>query len=172
MSCFIAVNGISNRGDFSEDALIVLGCGLHGSTPSANLKDRLDTAVKYYASNPSAVIVVSGGQGPQEDIPEAKAMYDYLVKYGVPEDNIYMEDKSSSTDENFRFSKKILDDVLGDDYSTAFITNDFHIYRAGCIAKLNGLNPSGYGAHTEVFSIFPNYLRESVAVVKLWVTGR
>lgn len=172
MSSFIVVMGVAERADFKEDALIVLGCGLHGSNLSKNLKDRLDTALDYYDKNPSVIIVVSGGQGPQEDITEASAMYSYLADNNVPKKNILLEDKSTSTNENFKFSKEILDNRFGDDYTIAYITNDFHIYRAGRLAKINNLNARGYGAPTEIFSVFPNYLRESLAVIQLWVFGK
>ncbi len=171
MSSIIAFNGMCNKADFTEDALIVLGCGLNGSELSKNLKDRLDTAIEYYNNNNDAIIIVSGGQGPQEDIPEAEAMYKYLVENGVNAE-IIKESKSSSTNENFKFSKEILDKKFGSDYKVAYITNDFHIYRAGKLAELNNLYAAGYAAPTEIFSIIPNYLRESLAVIQLWFFGR
>ncbi len=171
LSSFIAIGSITNKADYTEDAVIVLGCGLHGSELSRNLKDRLDTAIKYYENNKDALIIVSGGQGPQEDIPEAEAMYNYLIENGV-EAEIIKEDKASSTNENFKFSKEILDNKFSGDYKTAYITNDFHIYRAGKLAEINGLISKGYAAPTEVFSIIPNYLRESLAVIQLWVFNK
>lgn len=153
MSAFIVIQSVSHDADYTEDALIVLGCGIHGSELSKNLKDRLDSAIKYYNKNSNAIIVVSGGQGPQEDIPESEAMYLYLKENNIPENQIIRESKSESTNENFRFSKEILDNKLGNDYKIAYITNDFHIYRAGQLAKLNGLSASGFAAPTEPFSI-------------------
>lgn len=167
MGSFVAIKGYSEKADGSEDAVIVLGCGLHGRELSKNLKDRLDTAIEYHNINNKALIIVSGGQGPQEDIPEAEAMYNYLTENGIT--NVIIENRSTSTDENFKFSKKILDEKFTDDYSVACITNDFHIYRACRLGQLNGLNIKGYGAPTEIFSIIPNYLRESLAVIQLWL---
>lgn len=172
MTSFIAVQSVSHEPDFSEDALIVLGCALHGDRLSYNLKDRLYTAIEYYHKNPSAKIVVSGGQGPQEKMPEAEAMYNYLVANGVPTNNIYKECNSTSTNENFKFSKQILDKELGSDYTITYITNDFHIYRAGKIAQLHGLEATGYPAPTYIHTIVLNYLRESLAVIQLWVFNK
>lgn len=169
MSMFIAVNSFTNQADYSEDALIVLGCGINGTVPSRNLKDRLDTAIEYYNNNSDALIVVSGGQGPQEDITEAEAMERYLLENNISKNIIIKEDKSTSTNENFIFSNEILINRLGENYKAAYITNDFHIYRAGRLAELNGVNAVGYSAPTELFSIIPNYLRESLAVIQLWV---
>ena len=93
---------------YSEDAVIVLGAAVHGKTPSLTLKKRLDKAVEYHAQNPNAVIVVSGGQGAQEDISEAEAMKIYLIENGVKSDKIIKEENATSTYENFKFSKEIL----------------------------------------------------------------
>ncbi len=156
---------------FDDDAIIVLGAGVRGETVSLTLKHRLDKAVEYWNKNQKAIIVVSGGQGPQEDISEALAMKRYLVKNNIPDDIIIMEDQSTSTYENFVYSKKILDDVFKESYSIVYITNDFHIYRAGQIADLVGLENTRFAAKT-AWSTIPNaYLREVLAVVKSWVFG-
>lgn len=169
---FVALMAQSNTADFDEDAVIVLGCGLKGSIPSGNLIDRLDTAIKYYGQNPKALIVVSGGQGPNEDCTEAGAMHKYLTDKGIPENSVIMEDKSTSTTENYIYSKAILDKILGSDYETVYITNSFHSYRAGRLAKLNGLNARAYNAHTKIQSLLPNYSREVLAVIQLWLFNK
>ncbi len=169
---FIGVMAQANSAEFNEEAVIVLGCGLHGSVPSRNLADRLDAAIDYNSKNPNALIVVSGGQGPQEDCTEAEAMYKYLAERGISEDIILMEDKATSTNENYKFSKAILDEILGENYTVVYITNSFHSYRAGELAKLNGLDARAYNAGTSIPSLLPNYAREVLAVIQLWVFGR
>lgn len=168
---FIFVNGVTGGADFDEDAVVVLGCGIKGTKLSSDLKARLDKALEYYEMNPEAVICVSGGQGPQEDMPEAEAMRDYLINTGMPEDHLLVETRSTSTIENFRFSKKILDDYFeGKEYKTVYITNDFHTYRAGLIAKSQGFTEiAAYPSKTNIFSVVPNYLREVLAVLYIWV---
>ncbi len=169
---FIAFMANINTPDFKEDAVIVLGCGLHGNVPSRNLVDRLDKAVEYSQKNPNALIVVSGGQGPQETCSEAEAMKKYLVDKGIDSNKIVEENKSTSTNENYQFSKAILDNAFDSEYTIVYITNSFHSYRAGKLAKINGLNPRAYNAKTKIDSIIPNYAREVLAVIQLWVFGR
>lgn len=171
MAAFIAVNSTTNSADYSEDALIVLGCGIRGTNLTSNLKDRLDCAIEYANQNEKAIIVVTGGQGPQEDMPEAVAMKKYLVENNIDPDRIIEEAKATSTNENFSYSKEILDTMLGSDYKVAYITNDFHIYRAGKLAEKYELNARGFAAKTNIHSIVPNYLRESLAIIQLWVFG-
>ena len=172
LMAFVGIMAHSNSAEFDEEAVIVLGCGLHGTVPSGNLVDRLNKAVEYHGKNPDAVIIVSGGQGPQEECTEAEAMYKYLVENGVPDNIIIEESKATSTNENYRFSKEILDDIFGEGYEVVYITNSFHSYRAGELARLNGLNAKAYNARTKFSSLIPNYCREVFAVIQLWVFGK
>lgn len=172
LSSFLLVYGISDNVTYKEDAVIVLGAGVNGSRVSLSLADRLDSAVDYHKENPQALIVVSGGQGPGEDISEAEAMEQYLVARGVPDDLIIKEDQSTSTHENFLFSKKILEEKLGDAYTVAYITNDYHIYRAGGIARNTGIKSLTHiHSSTRWHTIIPGVLRECLAVAKFRVFG-
>jgi uncharacterized SAM-binding protein YcdF (DUF218 family) len=164
----ITVTGLNDNVDFKEDAVIILGAGVRGETVSLVLAERLDAGVEYHRLNPQARIVVSGGQGPQENITEALAMQRYLLARGVPSELILLEEKATSTRENFRYAAALLDDTLGNRaYRVAYITNYFHAYRAGLTARAEGLDATHYSAGMPLSSILPNYLREIPAV---WVT--
>lgn len=169
---FIAVYGQRDTVTYDEEALIVLGAGLKGDRVTNTLRNRLDKAVAYHEKNPRALIVVSGGQGFQETVTEASAMKKYLVERGVSADLIIEEGKSTSTAENMAFSKKILDSCLDGDYKIAFTTNDFHIYRSFKIAGCAGFsNVTHIHSDLQWYNIAQCYLRESLAVLKLWILG-
>ncbi len=171
VALFIFFNSRAHMPDYKEDAVIVLGCGVRKTTPSIDLRLRLDKAADYYDKNPDCVICVSGGQGPQEDIAEAEAMSAYLIQKGIPEYKIIEESESASTYENFLFSKSILDNFFGKtEYRIVYITNDFHSYRAGLIARKNGFTQiSAYPSQTGAYMLIPNYMREVLAVFYAWV---
>ena len=121
----------------AEDAqcVVLLGAGVNGTEPSLMLTSRLEAALAFIADKPDIPIICSGGQGAGEDISEADCMADWLVARGVDEDRIYREDRSTSTRENFDFSYAIMAENGLDTTGTfAFVTNDYHIYRAGRIA--------------------------------------
>lgn len=169
---FLFLYGNADSKTYTEDAVIILGAGIQGKEVSDNLKNRLDCAIAYHTENPDTVIIVSGGQGPQEDITEALAMERYLLANGIPEQQIIKEEKATSTAENFRFSKALLDQKLRVSYSVAFITSDYHVFRAEKIARLAGFDTiNHYHNTTPWYMILPNGLRECLAVVKLWVLG-
>jgi uncharacterized SAM-binding protein YcdF (DUF218 family) len=165
VSVFLAVYGSIDTATGDEDAVIVLGAAVHGSEPSNTLVGRLDAALAYHQRNPSALIVVSGGQGFQEDLPEGVAMRDYLVAHGVPDAEVLVEDRASSTVENFAFSKALLDARLAPGYRVVFVTDDFHVFRAGRIAAAAGLDATHVASSTSAYFWASNYLRETVAVV-------
>lgn len=159
----IIYKGNSNPGK-GADYVIVLGAQVRGSTLSRALKNRLDVAYGYIQESPNSFVVVSGGQGSGEDISEALAMKNYLLVLGIEESRIIMEDKSTNTEENIRFSQSIIDNK---NLSTVIVTNRFHVYRATMIAKKQGMtNVKGLGAPSDDILTIHYYVREFFAVVK------
>src|SRR5471030_1860520 len=72
-----------------DDYIIVLGAGLdNGRTPNLILRERLDAAIKSDEENPTQYIVLSGGQGSDEYVPEAQAMSEYLQERGINKEKI------------------------------------------------------------------------------------
>ena len=166
-SSFLIIYGKSDNVTYREDAVIVLGAAVHGKTPSLTLKKRLDTAAEHHAQNPEAIIIVSGGKGAQEDITEAKAMEEYLINKGVAADKIIKESQATSTYENFAFSKEILTEKFGENYTVAFITNEYHTLRASLCAKRAGIkNITHIHSNTNLSYLISGVLRECLAVMK------
>lgn len=162
--------GEEDRSALPVDAVIVLGAGVNGTTPSVALQTRIDAAESYMASHPEVPVVLSGGQGSGEDITEAECMYRALKTGDAAWDSRFLlEGRSTSTAENFAFSKQLLEET-GIDTQTAVIavvTNDFHLYRARLIAEKEGLQTIGIPAELPWWWLTANYyLRESFAVVK------
>lgn len=159
----------------SSDApyVIVLGAAVYGETPSISLRHRSDRAAEHLHDNPQAVAVVSGGQGEGESISEAECMRRYLVnKGGVAEDRILLEDQSTSTLENLTFSKRTIEGAGGDPSRVAIVSSSYHLYRARRMAAALGMAADGLRS-ADGYPIYMTgmYLREALAVWKLWVLG-
>ena len=117
--------------DAHPDAIIVLGAGVNGETPSLTLRTRIDAAAAYLEEHPDVPVVLSGGQGPGEAITEAECMRRALVRRGVDESRLYPEERSTSTQENLRYSRAILEELGVDPAQrVAIVTSDFHLCRA------------------------------------------
>ena len=151
------------------DAVIVLGAGVNGETPSLILWSRITAAAAYLEGHPDVPVVLSGGQGPGEAISEAACMRRELTARGVEEDRLLLEDRSTSTAENFAFSKEILE-AHGIDTDTAVIavvTSDFHCFRAHLIAQREGLTVIDVPAEVDWLLLNANYyIREFFALGK------
>ena len=171
-SSFLEIYGRCDTTTGKEDAVIVLGAAVKNNKISLALKSRLDKAYEYLQTNPDALVVVSGGMGDGEKITEAQAMKNYLVSLGADESRIIKEEESTSTYENFKLSKKILDKKLGENYKTVIITNNFHVFRASQMARDAGLNFTHAGSDIFWLDIASNCSRETFAFFKYAVLGK
>ncbi len=80
------------------------GVRIAGEKVTPLLAARVDRGIALLQRNPKAVLIMSGGQGPGEKIPESEAMADYAIEQGVDADRIIKEQRSVSTQENLQFS--------------------------------------------------------------------
>ncbi|MEU1574947.1 YdcF family protein [Streptomyces collinus] len=150
------------------DFVVVLGSGLvRGSRVPPLLAGRLDRGRAAFdaqrAEGRETMLLTSGGQGPDEDLPEARAMADYLIAAGVPGDRILIEDKSRTTQENLRFSRALMRDRKTD-YRALVVTNNFHVMRAAQIARKEKVEAQVIGAPTARYFWPSATIREFVAV--------
>jgi uncharacterized SAM-binding protein YcdF (DUF218 family) len=160
--------GACNKTPEKNATAVVLGCRVYGERASLMLRERLDAAYEYLEKNPEAMCVVSGGQGSGEDISEAECMYRYLVDKGIDATRIYKEDQSTSTEENMKFSLEVIkENALNE--SVVIISNEFHLYRAGQLAKDCDLSYGTAPAHTAGWLLPTYYVRELYAILAEWV---
>ena len=153
-----------------KDYLIVLGCGLRqDGTPTPLLAGRVERALKFYRrqieqTGKAPLFVTSGGQGPNEVVSESASMKAYLLEKGVPEEHILQEDRSTSTFENMKFSKEIIE-ADGGTGKVAFATTNYHVFRSGLMARRVGMRAVGMGAKTKWY-FWPNAtVREFVGIL-------
>lgn len=156
---------------FNQEFIIVLGAGLiNGSTITPLLKSRIDVAIKF--ANKQFVkiekkpfLIMSGGQGKDEEIPESKAMKQYAIDQGYPNRLIITEDKSQSTYENMLYSKKIITELKIDAKNGIFSTSDYHVFRGAGFARMVGLPINGIGAPTKKYFLYNAFIREYIAIL-------
>lgn len=151
----IVYHGYTN-GSLKGDYIMVLGAGLNGKKISTTLRYRLDQAILVYQKHP-VPIIVTGGKGAHEEISEAQAMRDYLIKHNIEKDMIIIENQSTDTNENFVFTKKILNQKHP---HVILITNRFHMLRAEYLAKKHAFICERFPAKAHAFTAFNFYVRE------------
>ena len=176
------------------DYIIIHGAGLNGPRPTPLLAGRINKALELWGKqHQHGKFIVSGGQGADEVVSEAQAMRDYLLEKGVPFDAILMEDKSTTTWENLKYSIGIINNdrtaaasaisvdasassgssaasTISTDFTTAVVTSDFHVFRCAEYAHNLGLKADGIGSHTKGWYWPTAFIREFIAITKahLW----
>ncbi len=174
LAVFVIVEGLILRqfgavAPADADYCLILGAQMKEHGPSDVLRRRLDTALVYLKDNADTKVIVSGGQGVNEPVSEARGMYEYLVDRGIEADRIILEEASGNTRENLVYSSRFLDPEKD---SVVLITNNFHMFRALGIAKKAGYeNICGLAADSYPFMVPNNLLREFLGVVKDCIAG-
>lgn len=169
-ACFIGYAFLYGRHRPRRDVdfVIVLGSGLiGGERVPPLLASRLNRGREVYekqaARGNPPVLITSGGQGPDEKLPESHAMADYLLERGFPEEHLQREDRSRTTEENLLFSKAIMEQAKPD-YRCVVVTNNFHAFRAALLARQTGLNGHVFGSPTARYYWPSATIREFAAV--------
>lgn len=159
----------NDRGEY----VLVLGAGVRGTEPSQILQDRIDRAYLYLTSNPQAICIATGGKGGDENISEAQCIYDHLTAMGIDGSRIWLEDRATSTIENFRYSIALIEAKTGAaPSSVTVLSNEFHLYRASRMAEDCGLEADFVAAPTSSFLIRLSYtVREVFALWKYLLVG-
>ena len=154
--------------DFNKDYIIILGSKVNSDgTLTPLLKGRVDKAIEfgkkqYENTKKKIVYIPSGGKGKDETISEAKAIEKYLLENGIHKNQIIIEDQSTSTYENMKFSKEKIDEKMKD-AKISFSTTNYHVFRSGVIANEQGIDCEGMGSKTKWYFYTNALIREFIA---------
>ena len=130
------------------DPLLVLGSRVTHGYPGAMLRSRLDKALALY----SGQRIIVSGRG------EAGPMASYLIEHGVPAQQIVVEPKATSTNENLENAHRLAPDAV-----LQVVSNDFHVLRTALWAWHLGIAVHMHPARTPWLLMPRNYLREVLA---------
>ena len=166
----LMIRTMNDSPDSDQTTVVILGCQVKNGGPSKMLRRRLDAAYEYLSAHEDVCVVVSGGQGDDEAISEALCMKEYLTGKGIAPERIYMEDKSTTTEENLRFSEKIIEEN-GLCPRITIVTDGFHQLRARMIAGKLGMETWHISAKTAAWLLPTYWVREWFGVAYYAVAG-
>lgn len=172
------------KASLGADYVIILGAHVNGSVPSKALMSRIMAAYDYLKDNPQTKAVLTGGQGRGEDISEASCMKQELLKLGISEERLLVEEKSTTTKENITFANKIImeendrfsceNENRNIDYKKEpfiiVITNDFHALRGKIVAEQTGnTSVETISCKSSKIMKLHYYIRELLSWIKLLI---
>ena len=140
------------------DYVVVLGAGLIGDKVTPLLASRIEKGIAIYQKHPGSKLIMSGGQGPDELMAEGQAMANYAFEQGIPVEDIVIENQSTNTEENLKFSYALM--KPGSRF--ALVTNYYHVFRALLLARKLKIKYIGYGARTKFYFSLNAFIREFV----------
>ncbi len=107
-------------------------------------KERIDKLLEFYDSGLVKKIVLSGGKVFLSKLPEAHLMQEYAISLGINEDDIIVESKSKTTEENILYTLKTLKDKNVYPKNILLISSDYHIKR--CLQLTNKILKENKGS--------------------------
>ncbi len=155
------------RGEYT---LMVLGCKLKGGKPGRMLRRRLDKAAAELGKHPELMCVVSGGRAPDQPCAEADAMREYLLEKGIEPHRVIAENMSSTTYENFVFSRKILQEN-NLPVRAGVVTDRFHQFRSGRIARTAGMKSFPVSCETVWYLSVQFWMRDVLCITERIMRG-
>ena len=137
------------------------------------LRARLDHAVRLWKDGRASQMLLTGGRHPGDLISEAAASRKYVLRRGVPDSALIMEDAGRTTLASMRGVARLLaahtheDDSLP--HSVLLVSDPFHMLRLDLLARLHGLRPLPSPTRTSPISAnrtvaLEYVLRESIAI--------
>lgn len=177
VASFVAVEGMIVSGIRSEvqepvEVICILGGGLHGDQPTVNLRNRLIAGMDAMEQYPDAQVIVCGGQGGDEPLSEAEAMYNWMTEHGADASRITQEDASRDTIQNIQNAIEICEEKGWDTWHVAVVSSRFHLFRIRHIMTNCGLMPSVIGSpEGNAAACGLMYIREYFSVIKLILRG-
>lgn len=132
------------------DCILVLGAGVHGTTLSHMLEDRVNTGIELYNSGAAPKLLMSGDHG-REDYDEVNSMKAYAKDKGVPSSDIFMDHAGFSTYESMYRAR----DVFKAE-KIIIVSQKYHLYRALYVARYLGLDAYGVDGQIRNYTVDTN----------------
>jgi len=126
------------------DVVVVHGAGLINGKVGPLLGSRITGGIDAWrdedALRPGVpLLVMSGGQGPDEPVSEARAMADYAIARGIPAERILLEDRSTTTRQNIAYTRDLLAEHGMADPQVLLVTSSSHAVRTAILASDMGV---------------------------------
>jgi uncharacterized SAM-binding protein YcdF (DUF218 family) len=155
------------------DVIVVLGAAQYAGRPSPVLRARLDHAVRLWKDGRASQMLLTGGRHPGDVISEAAASRKYVLRRGVPDSALILEDAGRTTLASMRGAARLLAAHThkndSSPHSVLLVSDPFHMLRLDLLARMHGLQPLPSPTRTSPISAnrtvaLEYVLRESLAI--------
>ena len=124
--------------DSKSDVAIVLGAGTKNGIVSAVFRERINHGINLFKTEKVDYIIFTGGLGKNQKESDSKIAKKYAILNGIPEDKILIEEKSTITFTNLKYSKIIIDSL--NLTSVLIVSDPLHMKRSIAMTKKLKIN--------------------------------
>lgn len=115
-----------------SDAIVVLGAAQYDGRPSPVLKARLDHALVLWKRGMAPHMILTGGRGAGDTTTEAAVGRAYMLRHGVPDSALLLENAGRSTSESLGSVARLMSERQ---LAEAILVSDpFHMMRLQILA--------------------------------------
>ncbi len=151
---------IYNYGNVNElveaDAAIVLGAAVWGDKPSPVFEERINHGIWLYKNGYVEKLIFTGGVGENTEYSEAGVAKNYAIENLVPEEDIFIEEKSTITQENMQYATEIINENSIEE--VIIVSDPLHMKRSMLMAKDCGLTAYSSPTPTSRYTTFRSKL--------------
>lgn len=121
-----------------SDAIVVLGAAQYMGRPSPVLKARLDHALELWQRGMAPHVILTGGTGPGDTTSEAAVGRAYMLRNGIPDSALLLENKGRNTAESLDGVARLVSDRhFGE---VILVSDPFHMMRLQILSWRYDLN--------------------------------
>lgn len=148
--------------------VMVLGSGLRrGTEVPPLLASRIRAGIAEFTRRGARMLIMSGGQGRDEQIAEGTAMAAWAVDQGIDPAAVRAEIQSRTTEQNLRFTGELVRaETTTPPGPGLIVTSNYHVLRAAILARKTGLDAQAAGAPTAGYYWPSAMIREYVAILR------
>ena len=120
-----------------SDAIVVFGAAEYAGRPSPVYRARLDHGFTLFRQGMAPVVITTGGSGQDPDFSEGGVGRDYLLRRGIPEQNLIAETQSSDTAQSAERVATIM--RVNGMHSCIAVSDAYHVFRIRALLEREGV---------------------------------
>ena len=154
------------------DAIVVFGAAEYAGRPSPVYKARLDHGFTLFQQGMAPMVITTGGFGQDPDFSEGGVGRDYLLRRGIPEQNLIAETQSSDTS---RSAERVATIMRANGMRSCIAVSDaYHVFRIRALLQRQGIavevGPRPESRPRSVWDRFTAVMREATSYLA-WKAG-